>query len=105
VDGGKRLVDNFLGEDVGEGQVAALEELTSQEARLPAERFAVRIAHGRSLLAGDGAVAKYHLVERDLFAYVVFIFPLAEDLGAIRVSVLRAGDVGLGTHVDRTAAD
>src|SRR5262249_2894885 len=44
-DGGQRLGDELLGEDVGERQVAVLEELSSQEVHLSAKGSSVRIAH------------------------------------------------------------
>ena len=52
-DGGQRLGEDVLGEDVGERQVAVLEELAAQEGGLVAERPRVRMPHPSDLRAGD----------------------------------------------------
>ena len=44
-DGGQRLGDDLLGEDVGERQVAVLKELASEEVHLFAKGTSVRMAH------------------------------------------------------------
>jgi hypothetical protein len=52
-DRGQRMRDDVLGEDVGEGQVAVLQELAPEKTDLFANRSGVRIAHLESLLARD----------------------------------------------------
>src|SRR5205814_5319459 len=68
-DGGQRLRDDLLGEDVGERQVAVLKELPSQGADLFAERGGVARAHARDLLAGDGEWSASIFTSEARFAY------------------------------------
>ena len=51
-DGGQRLGEDLLGEDVGERQAAVLEELPPEEVGLLAERSGVGRPHGRGSVPG-----------------------------------------------------
>ena len=44
-DGGQRVREGVIGEDVGERQPAVLEELVPQEGRLSAERPVLEVPH------------------------------------------------------------
>src|SRR5262249_47929272 len=63
-DGGQRVRNDPLGEDVSERQVTVLEELTPQKSHLLPEPLLARVAHPWSLLAADGCVGNHPLRKR-----------------------------------------
>ncbi len=82
--GGQRLGDDLLGEEIGEGEATVLQELAPETADLFADRFEVRIAHLGGLLAGDGTVASLHLRKGGPPCLCHFGGRLNKDLRAIR---------------------
>jgi hypothetical protein len=75
---GQRLGDHLFGEDVGERQLAVVEELAAEETHLGAKGTGVRMRHVGSLLAGKGRLATSILASEALFAYLIVPLGLVE---------------------------
>src|SRR5207248_11562466 len=100
-DRGQRGRDNVLGEDVGEGEVAVLQELAPEKANVFADRSGVRIPHrGASLPEMEWLPTSIYASEAH-FAYVISEERLTEDLRAIRVSDRRTQGCSLHWPIGR----
>ena len=67
---GQRFGDDPLGEDVGERQIAVLEELAAQETRLFAERPRVGTLHRSGLRAGEKGLSNPIFTRKAPSAYL-----------------------------------